>query len=363
VSDFAAPRRPADDPTGEYPVALPGGTHGDGFPGDGSYGDVHFGDIQRNDAQHGNASHGNGLHGNGLHGNGQHRDAQPGDGQLGDAAIDEPDAAMIAAMVADPLTPAAELAEAVAWCYDEAALALLLSLIDHDDARVRRAVAQALPSVLGETESGPTVQGLIRLSRDGDDDVRDWACFALGTQLSEIDDPALRDALIARLEDPHDDTRCEALLGLARRRDVRTLPVLKERLAKENVYSLEIDAAGALGDPSLHWMVRSHLAGWDDDVVARVCAALRLTDPSGVGSDLLDGLADWFRLGAPHASDEDRYWWSVTLQVLEHAEYRAPEIAEEVRFRLAAEQEAMRLMLGSRLSQLAGDHGWPHWAD
>ena len=158
-------------------------------------------------------------------------------------------------------------------------------------------------------------------------------------------------------------TRCEALLGLARRRDERTLPVLKERLARENVYSLEIDAAGALGDPSLHWMVRAHLAGWDDDVVARVCAALRLTDPSGVGDDLLDGLADWFRLGAPHATDDDRYWWSVTLQVLEHAEYRAPEIAEEVRLRLFGEHAATRLMLGSRLAQLAGDHGWPHWAD
>src|SRR5262249_1809732 len=114
-----------------------------------------------------------------------------------------------------------------------------------------------------------------------------------------------------------------------------------------------------LGDPSLHWMVRAHLAGWDDDVVARVCAALRLTDPSGVGDDLLDGLADWFRLGAPHATDDDRYWWSVTLQVLEHAEYRAPEIAEEVRLRLFGEHEATRLMLASRLPQLAGDHGSP----
>jgi HEAT repeat protein len=333
VSDYAAPRRPADDPTGEYPVA---------FPVDGSS-DYGFGPAY-----------------GGFEAN---EDAGRGGQSQGDATLDEPDAALIGAMLADPLTPAAELAEAVAWCYDEEALPLLLSLVGHDDARVRRAVAQALPSVLGETDPGDTVAGLIRLSSDADDDVRDWACFALGTQLSEVDDAALRAALIERLDDPHDDTRCEALLGLARRRDLRTLPILKERLAKENVYSLEIDAAGALGDPSLHWMVRAHLAGWDDDVVARVCAALRLTDPSGLGDDLLDGLADWFRLGAPHATDDDRYWWSVTLQVLEHAEYRAPEIAEEVRRRLCGEAEATRLMLGSRLAQLAGDHGWPHWAD
>ncbi|WP_344618797.1 HEAT repeat domain-containing protein [Dactylosporangium salmoneum] len=284
-------------------------------------------------------------------------------GAMGEYLPDEtePTARTIAALLAAPATPVAELADAVAWCYDDAALPLLLPLARHHDATVRRAVAQALPSVLGDADPGETVHALVRLSGDADEDVRDWACFALGTQLSEVDGPVVRDALAARLDDPHDDTRCEALLGLARRRDARTLPVLRERLARENVYSLEIDAAGALGHSSLHTLVRGHLSGWDDDVVARVCAALRLTDPDGVGDDLLDGLAEWFRLGAPHATDEDRYWWSVTLQVLEHAEYRAPEIAEQVHYRLTGVEPATALMLGSRLSQLAGDHGWPRW--
>ena len=273
----------------------------------------------------------------------------------------EPTARTIAALLDAPATSPAELADAVAWCYDDTALPLLLPLAHHPDARVRRAVAQALPSVLGEAVPDETVRALLTLSSDPDDDVRDWACFALGTQLSEVDQPVVRDALAARLDDPHDDTRCEALLGLARRRDERVLPVLHERLARDNVYSLEIDAAGALGHASLHTLVRGHLSGWDDDVVARVCAALRLTDPDGVGEDLLDGLAEWFRGGAPHASDEERYWWSVTLQLLEHAEYRAPEIAEQVHYRLEGAEPSTNLMLGSRLAQLAGDHGWPRW--
>ncbi|GAA2605385.1 hypothetical protein GCM10010399_40510 [Dactylosporangium fulvum] len=274
----------------------------------------------------------------------------------------EPTAHTIAALLNSPTTAPAELADAVAWCYDDAALPLLLPLAHHDDPRVRRAVAQALPSVLGESPPDETVRALLALSADEDPDVRDWACFALGTQLSEVDSPVVRDALAARLDDPHDDTRCEALLGLARRRDERALPVLHERLSRDNVYSLEIDAAGALGHSSLHTLVRGHLAGWDDDVVARVCAALRLTDPDGVGDDLLDGLAEWFRTGAPHATDEDRYWWTVTLQVLEHAEYRAPEIAEQVHDRLAGSEPSTTLMLASRLAQLAGDHGWPRWS-
>ncbi|MEU7873850.1 HEAT repeat domain-containing protein [Dactylosporangium sp. NPDC049140] len=273
----------------------------------------------------------------------------------------EPTAGSIASLLASPATSAAELADAVAWCYDDTALPLLLPLARHPDPGVRRAVAQALPSVLGEAPPDDTVHALILLSADRDADVRDWACFALGTQLSEVDSATVRDALAARLDDPHDDTRCEALLGLARRRDAQVLPVLHERLARDNVYSLEIDAAGALGHASLHTLVRGHLSGWDDDVVARVCAALRLTDPDGVGDDLLDGLADWFRAGAPHATDEDRYWWAVTLQLLEHAEYRAPEIAEQVHYRLQSAEPATALMLGSRLSQLAGDHGWPRW--
>jgi murein L,D-transpeptidase YcbB/YkuD len=37
--------------------------------------------------------------------------------------------------------------------------------------------------------------------------------------------------LLDRLDDPHDDTRCEALLGLARRHDPRALPALRARLA------------------------------------------------------------------------------------------------------------------------------------
>jgi HEAT repeat protein len=273
----------------------------------------------------------------------------------------EPTADLIAALLGSPATAPADLADAVAWCYDDAALPLLLPLARHPDAGVRRAVAQALPSVMGDAFPGDTVRALVTLSADADDDVRDWACFALGTQLSEVDEPEVRNALAARLDDPHDDTRCEALLGLARRRDTRALPVLHERLARENVYSLEIDAAGALGHASLHTLVRGHLSGWDEDVVARVCAALRLTDPDGVGDDLLDGLAAWFQAGAPHATDEDRYWWSVTLQLLEHAEYRAPEIAEQVHYRLQGTEPATALMLGSRLSQLAGDHGWPRW--
>ena len=84
------------------------------------------------------------------------------------------------------------------------------------DTYVREAVAFALGGRPGEE----TLQALIELSADADAKVRDWATFALGT-LAETDSPALRDALAARLDDPDEDTRMEAVHGLALRGDER----------------------------------------------------------------------------------------------------------------------------------------------
>src|SRR5206468_5739139 len=124
--------------------------------------------------------------------------------------------------------------------------------------------------------------------------VRDWACYGLGTRLSDVDTPVVRNALAVRLTDTDPHVRCEALLGLARRQDPRALPAVRARLEGDEVRLAEIQAAGALGDPSLHCLVRAQLAGWGTEAVGRVCAALRLADPDGLGDDLLDGLAEWY---------------------------------------------------------------------
>jgi methionyl-tRNA formyltransferase len=92
----------------------------------------------------------------------------------------------------------------------------VLGLRDDPDASVREAVAFAL----GGRSGGDVLEALIALSADEDIDVRDWATFALGT-LAEDDGDALRDALAARLDDPDEDTRLEAVHGLALRGDPR----------------------------------------------------------------------------------------------------------------------------------------------
>ncbi len=93
------------------------------------------------------------------------------------------------------------------------------------------------------------VAALRELSADEDEDVRNWATFGIG-RMHEGDDPATREALIARVEDPHDETRGEAIWGLAFRHDERVLPHLVRELAvldEFEVWPLMDEAAELMG--------------------------------------------------------------------------------------------------------------------
>jgi HEAT repeat protein len=117
----------------------------------------------------------------------------------------------------------------------------LAPLSKHASEDVRHALAYALG---GRTDAISTAT-LVALSGDVDADTRNWATFALGA-LSDEDTPAIRDALAARLTDPDDEVRAEAIAGLAQRRDERAVLPLLQELGLPEVGSLAIDAAGAL---------------------------------------------------------------------------------------------------------------------
>src|SRR5262249_5291867 len=118
---------------------------------------------------------------------------------------------------------------------DARGLEAVLAHVGHDSAAVRLAVAWTLPSLLtdDELEDPQAPQGLvdalIRLTTDPEAQVRDWATFGLGVQL-DVDSGLIRDTLAARLDDLEKDTAGEALVGLARRGDMRALPRLLEWL-------------------------------------------------------------------------------------------------------------------------------------
>ena len=106
-------------------------------------------------------------------------------------------------------------------------LETLLRLRRHADPRVREGAADALAG----RDDERVLDALVELTCDAEPGIRDWATFALGT-LSPRDTPALRDALAARLGDEDDDTRIEAVHGLAIRGDTRGLDATLDLLGE-----------------------------------------------------------------------------------------------------------------------------------
>ncbi len=121
---------------------------------------------------------------------------------------------------------------------------ILLELRRHPDSNVRYAVVHALDRF--QDEDPEITTPLLELMEDPDEDVRDWATFALGSHSSD-DNPVIRAALLARTVDPHDATRQEALVGLARRGDHRAVAPLVAELEHMISNALQEAAARLLG--------------------------------------------------------------------------------------------------------------------
>lgn len=148
-------------------------------------------------------------------------------------------------------------------------LSALVNLADHPDANVRHAVAASL----GGVEEPAAVATLLKLSDDPDADVRDWATFGLGS-MTELDTPQLRQALLARTEDSDEETRGEAIVGLARRRDVRVVAVIERELCRPDAATLVLEAVRESPQPNfLAGLKQLDRETWDLEAVADAIAA------------------------------------------------------------------------------------------
>jgi HEAT repeat protein len=115
----------------------------------------------------------------------------------------------------------------------------------------RNAAAYALGSRLGDDLA---VKTLITLSQDIDDDIRNWATFGLHNGLEQ--EPSIREdireALFANIDDTHEETRYEAIEGLAICKDPRVIGPLIAAFELDEVWDIALEAAIALGHPALH---------------------------------------------------------------------------------------------------------------
>jgi HEAT repeat protein len=93
---------------------------------------------------------------------------------------------------------------------------------DHENDHIRHAVAFGL----GAVDTLDAQEVLLKLMKDRDADVRNWATFGLGQQ-SEADSEQIRSALAMALSDHDADVRYEGIIGLGRRRDGRAVRYLK----------------------------------------------------------------------------------------------------------------------------------------
>jgi HEAT repeat protein len=141
----------------------------------------------------------------------------------------------------EPL-PLASAIHALGHFDDPRAVSLLVQYRSHPNTNVRFAVATALGHFANDSLGAPA---LIQLMADTDADVRDWATFGLGV-LGRQDSPEIRDALAARLDDPCNDAREEAMIGLAKRRDLRVLSPLISSLEAAPVPDRAIEAASEM---------------------------------------------------------------------------------------------------------------------
>jgi hypothetical protein len=129
----------------------------------------------------------------------------------------------------------------------KSAIPELLRLIDHVDPQVRNGVTFGL---LGH-EDDSAIGGLIRLAVDDDRDVKKWAVFGLGSQI-EADSLEIREALRRALDDPDNEIRGEALLGLALRGDCSVVERLLDEWSGDYISVLSLEAAEECRDARLY---------------------------------------------------------------------------------------------------------------
>jgi len=91
------------------------------------------------------------------------------------------------------------------------------------------------------------INTLIFLSKDKSKPVRDWATFGLGTQI-EKNTKQIRNALWERVNDKDQDTKLEAIVGLAKRKDLRIKEIIIREIKYGEYGTLLFEAAQEIGD-------------------------------------------------------------------------------------------------------------------
>ena len=108
-------------------------------------------------------------------------------------------------------------------------------------------IKQALVFSLLGIDNAKAIEVLITLSDDRNKNVRNWATFGLGSQI-KANNQKIRDALWRRTKDKYQETKLEAILGLARRKDKKVKEIIQSELVGGEFGTLLFESILQLND-------------------------------------------------------------------------------------------------------------------
>ncbi|MBL4706681.1 MAG: hypothetical protein JKY54_19280 [Flavobacteriales bacterium] len=108
-------------------------------------------------------------------------------------------------------------------------------------------VKHALISAISGIENSNAINLLIEFTEHQTSSIRNWATFGIGT-LIELDNREIRDALWKRVDDADFETKSEAIVGLANRKDMKVKEIIISELKNGNYGTLLFGAILTLDD-------------------------------------------------------------------------------------------------------------------
>lgn len=118
-------------------------------------------------------------------------------------------------------------------------------------------IKEGLVSALGFIDDSRAIDILIKLSDDQSTHIRNWATFYIGQ--GERNTKEIRDALWKRVNDKHQETKMEAIAGLAKRKDNRVNELIKRELVNGEFGTLLFEAIIMSEKPEFLPLLQQHL--------------------------------------------------------------------------------------------------------
>lgn len=147
----------------------------------------------------------------------------------------------------------------------------LITFKNSKKSEVRYSLVWAISGV----DNPKAIETLIELSEDSFSSIRNWATFGIGTLSKQNNDRIIK-ALWNRTKDKHQETKLEAIVGLANRNQVAVKEQIIEELKNDEYGTLLFDAIETLNDKAFIPYLEANLktarndSGIDEEWIAEL---------------------------------------------------------------------------------------------